>query len=57
MYGIDFCCGGKKTLQKACEEFNLDVAAIEAEWITADKRRQRFGTNDFNSWQPHLLAD
>jgi|SRR5579872_5409008 len=26
--GIDFCCGGKKELQKACESAGLDVATV-----------------------------
>ncbi|MDO9375707.1 MAG: DUF542 domain-containing protein, partial [Ferruginibacter sp.] len=27
-YGLDFCCGGKKTLKEACKEKGLDVARI-----------------------------
>jgi regulator of cell morphogenesis and NO signaling len=29
--GIDYCCGGKKTLDQACEEKGLDVEAVLAQ--------------------------
>jgi regulator of cell morphogenesis and NO signaling len=34
--GIDYCCGGKKTLARACQEKGLDVAAIVAELEQTD---------------------
>ena len=36
-YGIDFCCGGKKTVKQACAEKGLDVTKIEQELQQADK--------------------
>ena len=36
-YGLDFCCGGKKTVKEACSEKGLDVAKIEQELLQADK--------------------
>ncbi|MCE9680473.1 iron-sulfur cluster repair di-iron protein [Shewanella sp. AS1] len=29
-YGIDFCCGGKRTLAKACEKADIDLAEVES---------------------------
>jgi len=36
-YGIDFCCGGKKTVKEVCAEKGLDVTKIEQELKQADK--------------------
>jgi regulator of cell morphogenesis and NO signaling len=35
-YGLDFCCGGKKTVKQACAEKGLDVTKIEQELQQAD---------------------
>ena len=46
-YGIDFCCGGKKTLKQACEEKGIEIEALEAELESA---QPAFGqsANDYN---------
>jgi regulator of cell morphogenesis and NO signaling len=36
-YGLDFCCGGKKTVKEACAEKGLDVTKVEKELQQADK--------------------
>src|SRR5688572_10530825 len=36
-YGLDFCCGGKKTVKEACAEKSLDVTKVEQELQQADK--------------------
>ncbi len=36
-YGLDFCCGGKKTVKQACAEKGVDATTIEQELQQADK--------------------
>jgi regulator of cell morphogenesis and NO signaling len=55
-YGLDFCCGGKKTVKEACAEKGLDVAAIEDELqktIVQTKAREL----PYNDWSLDFLAD
>lgn len=54
-WGIDFCCGGKKTLQQACEEKGLDATLLSTELASLNAPTKT--ANDFNRWQPHFLAD
>lgn len=55
-YGIDFCCGGKKSLKQACEEKGLDVEIVEAELESAPQKTTS-SANNFNAWEPDFLAD
>jgi regulator of cell morphogenesis and NO signaling len=55
-YGLDFCCGGKKTVREACAEKGLDVTKVEYELQQADKN---FSTKPlpYNDWSLEFLAD
>jgi regulator of cell morphogenesis and NO signaling len=55
-YGLDFCCGGKKSLQQACEENNLDKNLIEKELLQASQNEAKTAF-DFNKWELDFLAD
>jgi len=54
-YGIDFCCGGKKSLKQVCEEKGLDVEVVEAE--LENPVQPVSSANDYNRWEPDFLAD
>lgn len=55
-YGLDFCCGGKKTVKEACAEKGIDVTKIEQELQQADKI---ISTRPlpYQEWSLDFLAD
>lgn len=55
-YGLDFCCGGKKTVKQACAEKGLDVTKIEQELQQAD-RVPASRPLPYNDWSLDFLAD
>lgn len=54
-HGIDFCCGGGISLEKACANKNIDQALLEKELLDIDKEKD--STNDFDKWNLELLID
>lgn len=56
-YGLDFCCGGKKTVKEACAEKGLDVTRIEQELQQADRNPVASRALPYNEWDPAFLAD
>ncbi|MCC6722428.1 MAG: iron-sulfur cluster repair di-iron protein [Bacteroidia bacterium] len=56
-YGIDFCCGGKKTVKEACEAKGLDVTQIEKELQETEKSIPNANNLPFNDWSIDFLAD
>ena len=55
-YGLDFCCGGKKTVKEACAAKGLDVTAIEAE-LNAAETNPTSRPLPYNDWSLDFLAD
>lgn len=55
-YRIDFCCGGKKTLEQVCREKNIEMAAIQADLAEAEKGRGQVPER-VSDWDLGFLAD
>ncbi len=54
-YAIDFCCGGKKTLQAACQEKGIDPAALVQDLEGAGLGRDATALR-FSYWELDTLA-
>ena len=54
---IDFCCGGRRSLQAACEARNLDVKQVEAALHKGTRPVVLPTSIDFNNWSIDFLAD
>ena len=55
--GLDFCCGGKKTLKDACRDSGLDLLQVKEELNKADKAGTGIPQHDFNLWSLSFLVD
>lgn len=55
-YGIDFCCGGKKTVKEACADKGLDYTLIEKELQQATQVVAARPL-PYNDWSLDFLAD
>ncbi|RMF29307.1 MAG: iron-sulfur cluster repair di-iron protein [Bacteroidetes bacterium] len=55
-YGIDFCCGGKRSIEEVCRS-----KGIEVERLLDELRQLQSGNpqpdHDYQSWSPTFLAD
>ncbi|MEO6834053.1 MAG: iron-sulfur cluster repair di-iron protein [Chitinophagaceae bacterium] len=55
-YGIDFCCGGKKTVRQICAEKGLDATVIEHE-LQQLGNQQKTNNHNYDEWNLDFLAD
>ena len=54
-FGIDFCCGGKRTLADACVARQLDPARVATEVSAACEGADRSAPR-FTDWEPQALV-
>jgi regulator of cell morphogenesis and NO signaling len=55
-YGIDFCCGGKKTVREVCREKGIDATKVEQE-LQQVNNENKTDNNAYNEWELDFLAD
>jgi regulator of cell morphogenesis and NO signaling len=55
-YGIDFCCGGKKTLSSVCRQKNLNYSEIRNE-LNAVEGLQGTASQNYQTWDAGFLAE
>jgi regulator of cell morphogenesis and NO signaling len=54
-YGLDFCCGGKVSLEKACTKKGLDLSKIENDLNALDLDTGE--NHNYNDWTLDFLVD
>lgn len=54
-FGIDFCCGGDRTVEAACERAGITVEEVETALLQASNRTGR-GWPDAREWDPVFLS-
>jgi regulator of cell morphogenesis and NO signaling len=55
-YGIDFCCGGKKTVSEVCEKKGIDQTELEKDLARAEQQTTD-SEHDFQKWDIGFLSD
>jgi regulator of cell morphogenesis and NO signaling len=55
-FGLDFCCGGHKSLKEACENKGINVLEVEKALEEVEKTPVNH-QQDFNKWDLDFLAD
>jgi regulator of cell morphogenesis and NO signaling len=56
-FGIDFCCGGGRTVQEACDRKGVDYQELEEELLASTNARSPAAQPDPAGWGLDFLAD
>lgn len=54
-HGIDFCCGGGVSIEKACKKANVDLETIKQELLNTNNEISR--ATNYNNWNLDFLID
>jgi regulator of cell morphogenesis and NO signaling len=56
-FGIDFCCGGKRTLEETCEKKGVSVDEVTLALEALNNLPKLHSEEDYNSWDLDVLAE
>lgn len=56
-FNIDFCCGGKKTLEEVCSENNVSINELTDALHSTIKKGDVDNRHNFKDWEPDFLAN
>lgn len=56
-YGIDFCCGGKKTVAQTCAEKHIDAKKLQQDLDACVEEKEDILPLQFNRWGTDYLVD
>ena len=56
-FGIDFCCGGKDSLDKTCNNMGIDLTEVKNALKQLDEQQHRQPSQDYNNWELDFLID
>ena len=55
-FGLDFCCGGGRTVEEACKKKDVNYDELMSELSLLNKR-SRAESHNYKDWSPDFLAD
>ncbi|MEZ5042145.1 MAG: iron-sulfur cluster repair di-iron protein [Saprospiraceae bacterium] len=55
-YGIDYCCGGKRSVEDACRKKGIDADTVKKELADIGEKGDTIH-QDYNRWEPDFLAN
>jgi len=56
-FGIDFCCGGKDSLDETCNRHGINVSEVRQALEDLENQAKENPSKDYTSWELDFLAD
>ena len=56
-FGIDFCCGGGRTVEEACQKKGIPYSTLENELLKVEQENGSSDLMNFHEWDPRVLID